>query len=267
MYVEIQPEGDPYPVDVATFDMHPLISSQNMTIGVPVTYGFTFALSTPGQYRFRICARDSAGYECTTDWITGLTVNPLHDIAVVNIVPSKTIVEKGYSVANEVTVINLGSSDEISSVTLYADKTIIGTVTNVTIPRGCRTTVDFAWNTGGFAKGDRTLSAYASSVPGETDTADNTLVGGKVSLTYPCFIGTAAYGTATAEQVDVLREFRDGVLLENTVGSQFVGLYYQLSPPVADFIAGNEFVRTLARELLVDPVVWLVEATGDIWRN
>jgi len=82
-----------------------------------------------------------------------------------------------------------------------------------------------------------------------------------------CFIATAAYGTPAAEQIDVLREFRDVVLLESTVGSQFVALYYQLSPPVADFIAGNELLRTLVRELLVDPIVWVVEATGDIWQN
>ena len=82
-----------------------------------------------------------------------------------------------------------------------------------------------------------------------------------------CFIATAAYGTSTAEQLDVLREFRDDVLLESTMGSQLVDLYYQVSPPIADFISENSFVRTLVRELLVDPVVWLVEATGDIWRN
>jgi NOL1/NOP2/fmu family ribosome biogenesis protein len=82
-----------------------------------------------------------------------------------------------------------------------------------------------------------------------------------------CFIATAAYGTPAAEQIDVLREFRDVVLLESTVGSQFVALYYQLSPPVADFIAGSSFLKTLVRELLVDPIVWVVEATGDVWRN
>jgi hypothetical protein len=82
-----------------------------------------------------------------------------------------------------------------------------------------------------------------------------------------CFIATAAYGTPTAEQIDVLREFRDVVLLESTMGSQFVTLYYQLSPPVADFIARSDFLRTLVRELLVDPVVWTVEATGAMWRS
>jgi len=82
-----------------------------------------------------------------------------------------------------------------------------------------------------------------------------------------CFIATAAYGSPTAEQIDVLREFRDGVLLESAAGSQFVDLYYRLSPPIADFISGSSFLRTLVRELLVDPVVRVVGATGDIWRD
>jgi hypothetical protein len=82
-----------------------------------------------------------------------------------------------------------------------------------------------------------------------------------------CFIATAAYGTPSARQIDVLRDFRDDVLLKNAAGSQFVALYYRLSPPIADFIAGNGFVRTLVRELLIDPIVRIIEATGDMWRN
>ena len=81
-----------------------------------------------------------------------------------------------------------------------------------------------------------------------------------------CFVATAAYGTPSAEQIDVLREFRDSMLLESTTGSLFVSLYYQLSPPIADFIAGNELLRTMVRELLIDPIVWAVEATGYIWQ-
>jgi hypothetical protein len=88
-----------------------------------------------------------------------------------------------------------------------------------------------------------------------------------ISTATGCFVGSAAYGSPLAEQLDVLREFRDGVLLESAAGSQLVALYYRLSPPMADFISGNSFLRTMVRELLVDPVVWVVGATGDIWRN
>ena len=82
-----------------------------------------------------------------------------------------------------------------------------------------------------------------------------------------CFIATAAYGTPTAEEINVLREFRDKVLLKNTLGSRFVALYYRFSPPIADFISEYEFLRTLVRELLIDPIVWVVETTGNTWRN
>jgi len=82
-----------------------------------------------------------------------------------------------------------------------------------------------------------------------------------------CFIATAAYGTPTAEQIDVLRDFRDIVLLKSAAGSQLVTLYYHLSPPVADFISGNISLRTLIRELVVDPIVWVVADTKGIWQN
>jgi hypothetical protein len=82
-----------------------------------------------------------------------------------------------------------------------------------------------------------------------------------------CFIATAAYGTESAEEIDVLRAFRDEVLLESTVGSQLVEWYYQTSPPVADFIAENDVLRTLVRELVVDPIASLVEVTKSLWRD
>jgi hypothetical protein len=80
-----------------------------------------------------------------------------------------------------------------------------------------------------------------------------------------CFIATAAYGTWSAAEIGTLRAFRDEVLLESTVGSQLVEWYYQTSPPVADFIAEHDVLRTLVRELLVDPIASLVEATEAIW--
>ena len=83
----------------------------------------------------------------------------------------------------------------------------------------------------------------------------------------PCFIATAAYGSPTAGQIDVLREFRDVALLESTLGSRFVAWYYRTSRPVAEVIAGNEVVRMLVREFLVDPAVWIVKATAAIWQT
>ena len=80
-----------------------------------------------------------------------------------------------------------------------------------------------------------------------------------------CFIATAAYGTEAAEEIDVLRAFRDEVLLESTVGSQLVEWYYQTSPPVADFISENSLLRTVVRELVIDPMVSVATFTQGIW--
>ncbi|MFC1911422.1 CFI-box-CTERM domain-containing protein, partial [Chloroflexota bacterium] len=118
----------------------------------------------------------------------------------------------------------------------------------------------------------KTQLRYDSTVIEGTVYQFTTAAGSSTSLTdllasFGCFIATAAYGTPTAEQIDALREFRDVVLLKNTLGSLFVALYYRLSPPVADFTAGNEVVRTLVRELLVDPIVWIFEATGETRQN
>jgi hypothetical protein len=89
----------------------------------------------------------------------------------------------------------------------------------------------------------------------------------EVASTGGCLVATAAYGSPTAEQINILREFRDVVLLESTAGSQFVALYYKLSPPVADLISGSNFLRCFVRELLVDPMVWMVRAMGGVWRK
>jgi uncharacterized repeat protein (TIGR02543 family) len=83
-----------------------------------------------------------------------------------------------------------------------------------------------------------------------------------------CCVALAAYETSTAKQLDVLRKFRDDVLLESTAGPQLVALYYdQISPPIVNLMSGNTFLKTFVRELLLDPIVWFLESTGKIWQN
>ncbi|MGQ9546330.1 MAG: CFI-box-CTERM domain-containing protein [Dehalococcoidia bacterium] len=82
-----------------------------------------------------------------------------------------------------------------------------------------------------------------------------------------CFVATAAYGTETAEELGILRDFRDQVLLHNGLGSQLVATYYRLSPPLARFIANNDFLRAVVREALVDPVVSLLQLSQHLWRT
>jgi len=105
------------------------------------------------------------------------------DIATTNITPTKTIVGKGYTIRINATIQNQGDYEETFNVTVYANTTIIDTLTNIILTSGNSSTITFTWNTTGFAKGRYTISAYATSVPGETDTADNRLIGGWVSVT------------------------------------------------------------------------------------
>ncbi len=82
---------------------------------------------------------------------------------------------------------------------------------------------------------------------------------------FSCFIATAAYGSETAKELDTLRAFRDNVLLKSEPGRWFVTAYYRMSPPLAEFIAGHEQIRTLVRERLLDPVVELLKSTQNEW--
>jgi hypothetical protein len=80
-----------------------------------------------------------------------------------------------------------------------------------------------------------------------------------------CFIATAAYGTETASQLNVLRDFRDQVLLKSALGSRFVETYYKLSPPVAAFIAKSDFLRAVVRVVLIDPMVNILQWSQGLW--
>jgi len=69
-----------------------------------------------------------------------------------------------------------------------------------------------------------------------------------------CFIATAAYGTPMAEEIEILREFRDEYLLTNPLEKGLVEFYYKVSPPVAEFITEHPSLKPIVRAGLVPAV-------------
>ena len=142
-----------------------------------------------GNYSISANATIVAGETDTDDntCVNGaVTVRGPGDIAVVDATPAKTVVGQGYSMSINIHVKNQGDYTETFNVTAYINETIVATITNVTLTSGNTATITFTWNTTDFPKGNYTISAYASPVPGETDTDDNTFIDGIVLVGVPC---------------------------------------------------------------------------------
>lgn len=76
-----------------------------------------------------------------------------------------------------------------------------------------------------------------------------------------CFIATAAYGTDSARELWMLRRFRDDVLLQTTLGTAFVDMYYRVSPRIAATVAPRPALAALVRGALT-PVSYAVTSPG-----
>ena len=73
-----------------------------------------------------------------------------------------------------------------------------------------------------------------------------------------CFIATAAYGSYCDPHVQILRDFRDGVLIHYAPGKMFINTYYRYSPPIADFIREHEGLKYAVRGLIT-PIVYTLK--------
>jgi hypothetical protein len=71
-----------------------------------------------------------------------------------------------------------------------------------------------------------------------------------------CFIATACFGNYNHPFVRILREFRDKILLKNSIGRNFVNWYYAHSPKYAEIIRNNLILKLITQILLI-PVVFI----------
>ena len=119
----------------------------------------------------------------------GVIVVGVHDVAIISVTPSATVVNQGWAVDITVLAKNEGTYSESFNVSAY-----YGNATgNYTIERqlvtnlagGMEKSLNLTWDTTPVPEGNYTILAQASVVPGETDTADNIKVDGNVTVIVP----------------------------------------------------------------------------------
>lgn len=105
-----------------------------------------------------------------------------HDVAVFDVKVSKTLVGEGFCDNVTVYLIDDGEYAETFNVTVRVNATVIGTQQITNLNATDQTTLTFTWNTSGLILGTYTIGAYASPIPGETNTANNSCTGRLVSV-------------------------------------------------------------------------------------
>ena len=102
-------------------------------------------------------------------------------------------------------------------------------------------------------RGDYTIGITATNYLGVDVTKSN---GGG------CLIATAAFGSELAPQVQLLREIRDGIVLQTKSGSIFMTgfnqFYYSFSPAVADYERENTTFKETVKLILTPLLTSLI---------
>jgi len=112
-----------------------------------------------------------------------------HDIAVISVTPNDTEVIENDLVDISVEVKNQGTATETFDVSTYYDIfSLIGTKTGVILEGGASTTLTFTWDTTPVSAATHSIRAVASTVPGETNTANNELTSPQTVTVLPSIV-------------------------------------------------------------------------------
>lgn len=69
----------------------------------------------------------------------------------------------------------------------------------------------------------------------------------KESGRYPCLIATVAFGSETAREVEILRDFRDSIMCRSPYGRVCIFLYQRISPLLAPVVSQFDFLKRIVR--------------------
>jgi len=144
----------------------------------------TFMWNTTGVHRGKYVLSARAETETAEGSYTyGLLTISVHDIAIVSVTTLVANVYVGTNITISVDVRNEGTELKNVTVTAYYDGNEIDTLNIPDFDYGESTVLEFTWDTTGVAIGEYTISAEATVVEGEEDTADNTFTKvGKVNV-------------------------------------------------------------------------------------
>jgi PKD repeat protein len=213
-------QGDTVAIDVdvsnlggfeETFDVEvtydtTLIDSQSVTLasGASTTVSLSWdttgvALGTYTITAEAILATDEVPANNIATTTIEITTVVTHDIAILDVVPSTLEVVIGDSVEIDVTIINEGTVEETFTVKVYADAELVDSTTQ-TLNAGAEETFSFSWTTN--VTGTFLIEAEVPAVPGETDTTDNTLADGEVTvipqqIDHPVEVGGVTFDVTT----------------------------------------------------------------------
>jgi hypothetical protein len=110
---------------------------------------------------------------------------PGHCVAVISVVPTKTVIGQGMNCSLTVTGADYGEYAEPLNVSAYANNTAISPPQLSDLDTSCSTILTFTWNTTGLAYGNYMVSAYAQPVKNQTDVSGNNFTLGMLKVTIP----------------------------------------------------------------------------------
>ena len=112
----------------------------------------------------------------------------------------------------------------------------------------------------GWSKGDCTTAKgdYLEDDPNPPP-PDGGIPGADQPPKKGCFIATAAYGSSLEPEVQLLRRFKDDVLMKTRAGARFFENFYRpyqrVSPAIVEIMEQDPQIRALVRWIVVTPVV------------